>query len=132
MKRPLDNTTLYLRDIPKDLVRNLKAQAALRGMTLTAFVIEILSKAAGEDTLSTLKPIGADMAWYDAHKAALLRRYRGEHVAILNQKVIDHDENFGTLAQRVYAKVGMRPVFMHLCEDPEPVMHFYSPQIIRR
>jgi hypothetical protein len=131
MKKPLDNTTLYLRDIPKDLVRSLKAQAALRGITLTAFVIEILSKAAGEETLAALKPIAADMAWYDAHKAALLRRYRGKNLAILNRRVIDHDQNFEALARRVYAKVGVRPIFMPLCEDPEPVAHFYSPQIIQ-
>lgn len=130
MKKPLDNATLYLRDIPKDLVRNLKAQAALRGTTLTAFVIDILSEAAGEDTLAALKPIEADMAWYDAHKAALLRRYRGKHIAVLNKKVVDQDENFGALAQRVYAQFGVRPIFMPLCEDPEPVMHFYSPQVV--
>lgn len=130
MKRPLDNTTLYLREIPKDLVRSLKAQAALRGMTLTAFAIDILSEAVGEDTLAALKPIEADMAWYDAHKAGLLARYRGEHLAILNKKVIDHDEIFDALARRVYAKVGVRPLFMPLCEDPEPVVHFASPLVI--
>ena len=132
MRASLGNTTLYLRDLPKDLVRNLKAQAALRGMTLTAFAIEVLSAAAGEDTLTALKPIEADMAWYDAHKTKLLRRYRGQHVAIRHKKVIDHDKRFDALARRVFAKIGVRPVFMPLCEDPERIVHFHSPRVIAR
>ncbi|HLW47971.1 MAG TPA: hypothetical protein VKW09_09415 [bacterium] len=132
MNKPLENTTLYLRDLPKELVRNLKAQAALRGLTLTALAMEILSEAAGRESLAALKPIEADMAWYGAHRAELLRRYRGENIAIFDQKLIDHDKDFGAMAQRVYGKIGVRPVFMPLCEDPEPVMYFHSPQIIER
>jgi len=130
MKKPLDNTTLYLRDIPKTLVRDLKARAALRGMTLTDLVIETLSRSAGDDGLAALRPLEADMTWYEAHKPNLLRRYRGEHLAILNKRVIDHDENFDALARRVFATIGVRSIFMPLCVDPEPVFHFHSPQIV--
>lgn len=129
MKKPLGNTTLYLRDVPKALVRDLKAQAALRGMTLTDLVIETLSRSAGDDGLATLRPLEPDMAWYEAHKPALLRRYRGEHLAILNKRVIDHDKNFDALARRVFATVGVRSIFMPLCVDPEPVFRLHSPRI---
>ncbi len=67
MKRSLRNTTLYLRGIPRDIVRRLKAQAALRGMTLNALVTETLSRMAGEDHLEALKPLEPDMSWYEAH-----------------------------------------------------------------
>ncbi len=131
MKKPLDNTTLYLRDFPKELVRSLKAQAAFRGMTLTAFVIDILSRAAGEDTGAALRPLESDMTWYEAHKSRLLRRYRGQHLAILDRRIIDHDRNFNTLARRVFAKVGVRSIFMPLCIDGERVVHVRSPHLVR-
>jgi hypothetical protein len=130
VKKSLANTTLYLRDIPKALVRALKAQAALRGMTLTDVVVETLSRSVGDDGLATLRPLEPDMKWYEAHKSKLLRRYRGEHLAILNKRVLDHDENFDVLARRVFATIGVRSIFMPLCVDPEPVFHFRSPQIV--
>lgn len=131
MKKAIDNTTLYLRQLPKDLVRSLKAQAALRGMTLTDLAIEILSRAAGEDAYAARRPLEADMAWYDAHKPGLVRRYRGQHLAILNRRVIDHDRDFETLARRVFAKVGVRSVFMPLCVEGERVVHLRSPHLVR-
>lgn len=131
MKRSLGNTTLYLRGMPEDTVRRLKAEAALRGTTLTALAAEILSRAAGEDDREGLKPLAADMAWYKAHKRQLLPRYRGQHLAILNRRVIDHDRDFNTLAQRVFAKVGVRPIFMPLCIEGERTVHLRSPHLVK-
>lgn len=134
MNRALRNTTLYLRGVPKDLVRSLKAQAVLKGTTLTAYVVEALSRIAGEngrEELEALKPLEPDMTWYEAHKPRLLRRYRGEHLAILNSRVIDHDKDFDALARRVFAKIGVRSIFMPLCVDPEPVIRIHSPRVVR-
>lgn len=131
MKKPLANTTLYLRDVPKHVVRDLKAQAALQGRTLTAFVTEMLSRMAEEDDHSALRPLEADMRWYDTHKAGLVRRYRGQHLAIVNQRVIDHDRDFDALARRVFAKAGVRPIFMPKCVDGERVVHLRSPHLVR-
>jgi len=38
-------TTINLRKMPEELVRRVKAQAAMRGITMTQFVIESLEKA---------------------------------------------------------------------------------------
>ena len=131
MKKPLDKTTLYLRDLPRELVRSLNAQAALRGMTLTAFVIDILSRAAGQETPSAMRRLESDMTWYEARKPRLLRRYRGQHLAILDRRIIDHDRDFNALAQRVFARVGVRSVFMPLCVDGERVVCLRSPHLVR-
>jgi plasmid stability protein len=128
----LDNTTLYLRDLPKDVVRNLKARAALRGMTLSALAGDILTRAAGDDASAALQPLEADMAWYGRQKPHLLRRYRGRHLAIMNRRVIDHDRDFDALARRVFLKIGVRPIFMPKCVDGERVIHLRSPRLGRR
>jgi len=131
MKRTLRNTTLYLRGIPKDLVRALKAQAALQGTTLTSMVNDILRRAASEQPREAPAPLERDMAWYEAHKSELLRRYRGEHLAILEGRVLDHDQDFSALAGRVFAKVGVRSIFMPWCIEGEPIVHIHSPRLVR-
>ncbi len=131
MKRSLRNTTLYLRGIPADLVRELKAKAALRGVTLTALVTDALRRARRSESDGALKPLEADMAWYKAHKPALLRRYRGEHLAIVNGRVLDHDPDFSALADRVFARIGVRPVFMPECVDGDRIAHLRSPHVVK-
>lgn len=128
MKRPLRNTTLYLRGIPTGLVRELKAEAARRGLTLTALAIAALARALGSDSGDDLKPLEADMAWYEAHRRQLLRRYAGEYLAIAGRRILDHDPDFSALAGRVFAKVGVRPIFMPQCVADDQIVHLRSPR----
>jgi hypothetical protein len=130
-KSPLSNTTLYLRGIPKNLVRDLKARAARQGLTLTALAIATLSRAAKTARPDDLKPLEADMAWYKAHRRQLQQRYPGEYLAILDRRVLDHDPDFGPLAARVFAKVGVRPVFMPQAVESDDTVHLRSPRLTR-
>ncbi len=131
MKRPLRNTTLYLRGIPKNLVRELKARAARQGLTLTALATAALTRAVGTAPQDDLKPLEADMAWYETHRRQLRRRYPGEYLAIVERRVLDHDPDFSALAARVFAEVGIRPVFMPQCVDTDPTVHLRSPRLVR-
>ncbi len=130
-KYPLSNTTLYLRGIPKNLVRELKARAARQGLTLTALVIAALSRAARTARQDDLKPLEADMVWYKTHRRQLQRRYPKEYLAILDRRVLDHDPEFSALAARVFAKVGIRPVFMPQAVDQDETLHLRSPRLTR-
>jgi len=131
MKRSLRNTTLYLRGVPEDLVRALKARAALRGMTLTTLVTDALRRALGEEPGGDLKPLEADMAWYEAHRRQLLRRYSGEYLAIIGGRVLDHDPDFSALADRVFEKAGVRPIFMPQCVKGDHIVHLRSPHVVK-
>ena len=131
VKRPLRNTTLYLRGIPTELVRELKARAARQGLTLTALAIYALTRAVGAEPQDDLKPLETAMAWYEAHKSQLLRRYPGEYLAILDHRVLDHDRDFSALAARVFARVGVRPVFMPQCVADDQTVHLRSPRVVR-
>ncbi len=126
--------TLYLRSVPEGLVREAKAAAARRGVTLNLFVSEALAATLGVDVprkVERPQGLGADMAWYEAQKRNLLRRYRGQYVAIINRRVVDHDREFGRLARRVFKRFGVRPVFMPKCLDEERVVTIPSPRVVR-
>lgn len=136
MAQTPETGTLYLRGIPRKLVREAKAEAARRGMSLTAFAREALARALGteaqaagpaEGTGNGIDTIQSDLAWFDANRARLLRRYRGQYVAIVNRKIVDHDDDFGALARRVFRKHGMRSIAMPQVTPEERVVEIPTP-----
>lgn len=61
------------------------------------------------------------------HWEELVAQYKGKYVAIWNNSVYDSDEDLGALAERVYASLGYRPIFMPYIGDIEQVYEFTSP-----
>jgi hypothetical protein len=123
--------TLYLRGVPRELVREAKAEAARRGMSLTAFAKEALARALGRapaEDVDEIKSIRPDLDWFEANRKRLLRRYRDEYVAIVNRRVVDHDLDFGTLARRVFEKYGPRPIAIPRVTPEVRVIHLRSPR----
>ena len=107
-------TTLYLRGVPRSVVREAKAAAAREGVTLARWVTDRLAGAtAGTPTsASTAEDLRSDLAWYESNKAAFERKYSGEYLAIVDRAVVDHDAAFEALARRVFDKYGPRSVCM--------------------
>lgn len=128
-----DTGTLYLRGVPRQLVREAKAEAARRGMSLTAFAKEALAKALGrgteDDDIGSIRP---DLDWFEANRKRLVRRYRDEYVAVVNKKVVDHDADFGALAQRVFAKYGPHPVAIPKVTAEKRVVSIPTPLRVAR
>jgi len=123
-----NGTTLYLRGLPTDLVREAKAAAARRGITLTGLVTEALGQVLGLERLAgAADDLTRSMRWYERNRGKLLRRYRGEYVAIRGGRVIDHDRDFHVLASRVFARLGPVPVFMPKVTAEARVVHLPSP-----
>lgn len=130
-----DRATLYLRGVPRNLVREAKALAARRGITLTALVVEALAREveprAGPRAGGVPRELRADAAWYEAHRRELLRRYRGQYLAIREGKVIDHDRDFAALARRVFEHLGPHPVYMPKCVPERRIVRAPSPRVAR-
>lgn len=61
------------------------------------------------------------------HLDELKGRFRGKYVAIWNDEVIDSDDDLATLAERVYATIGYRPIFMPYIGDEDQLYEFASP-----
>jgi hypothetical protein len=75
-----------------------------------------------------LSEIALDMEWYERNKPELLERYEGQHLAIVDQRVADHDLDLEALAGRVIDRFGSRSVFMPLCQVEERVIDVRSPR----
>lgn len=61
------------------------------------------------------------------HWDDLVARYKGKYVAIWNSDVYDNDEDLAALADRVYATLGYRPIFMPYIGKQRRVAEFLSP-----
>jgi hypothetical protein len=126
---PSEQTTLYLRGIPREAAKEAKAAAARRGMTLAAFVTEAMTRSIAQPGSATPSDLlEADFAWYEAHREALSRKYEGRYVAIVDRAVVDHDRDFAALAQRVFLKFGMRSVLMPKVTRTEKTLRVRSPR----
>lgn len=123
--------TLFVRNLPVKLVREVKASAARRGKTLTAVVEEALARSLQFDEPAVDDAFARDAAWFATQRAKLMRRYRGEYVAVVDQAVADHDPDFSSLARRVFARFGNRGIYMPRVQAEEPVVHVRSPRLVR-
>ena len=125
-----ERKALFLRGMPVELVREAKAAAARRGETLTTIVAEALTRSlrVDEPPQDRADDLERDMAWYLKHQATLLRRYRGEYVAIVGAAVVDHGSEFSALAGRVFARFGNRNVYMPRVQAAEQVARIRSPR----
>ncbi|MEW6283819.1 MAG: hypothetical protein AB1758_34725 [Candidatus Eremiobacterota bacterium] len=121
--------------MPTSLARRARAAAAMRGITLSQLVSEALTRFLQADDEprcdAAQDSIRADVAWYEANRAALLNAYAGQYLAIVEGCVVDHDPEFGPLARRVFAAHPDRPVFMPRCEASERVVRLRSPRVAR-
>ena len=117
MSVPDDVTTLFLRGVPRHLVREAKAAAARDGVTLAHWVSERLAQATGSNAPRAAGAAGADslrfeMEWFEANQSRLESKHAGQYVAIIDQRVVDHDAAFDALARRVFARFGTRSICM--------------------
>ncbi len=131
---PNSSVTMYLRNVPGRLVREAKSAAARQGTTLTAIVREALERYLTDNRETPpdeLEPLAKDMAWYEANKRKLLRKYAGQYVAIVDGNVVDHDKEFAPMAQRVFQRYGVRAIFMPKVVPGRRVVHLPSPQLAR-
>jgi hypothetical protein len=113
--------------MPRSVVREAKAKAARQGMTLAKVVTDALVRSSDTDE-SADDDLAEAIDWYAQNRARLLRRYRGEYLAILGDRMLDHDEDFAALAERVFRTIGERPVYMPKVGAEEELVRVRSPR----
>ena len=67
--------------------------------------------------------------YFQENKAEILKKYRGVFIAILENSVVDHDNDFSELAKRVYEKFGYQTIYMPFVESGPSVVRIPSPSI---
>jgi hypothetical protein len=65
--------------------------------------------------------------YLEEHWDNLVAQHEGEYVAIWNGEVYDSDKDLAALADRVYANLGYRPIFMPYIGKQRKVAEFLSP-----
>ncbi len=127
-------STVYLRGLPTRLVREAKAAAARRGITLTRYVTEALRRhlsAAGSSSADVPEDLQAGLVYYETHASELADRYRGQYVAVGAAGVVGHDRDFDRLARRVFDARGSRPVLIRRAGAEPQVARLRSPRRVR-
>ncbi|HTV74652.1 MAG TPA: hypothetical protein VME66_13230 [Candidatus Acidoferrales bacterium] len=125
---------LFLRDLPADLVRRAKGEAALRGVSLARFVRGAIEAALKEKPLAgTAVDVPAEIAqaqqWYAAHGEEFAH-LAGEYLAITAAGLLDHDVDLQRLTERVWDKIGYRSIFTPRVGEPA-LARLHSPKHVR-
>lgn len=126
-----EKTVLYLRGVPRKLVREAKAEAARQGRTVASLTCSALASALSGEQAVTPTGLDADRRWYERNRKQLMARYEGQYLAIVRGVVVDHDTDFETLAERVFDKLGPRPLFMPLVSRTPMLPRMRSPRVVR-
>ncbi|MBI4288131.1 MAG: hypothetical protein HY671_06885 [Chloroflexi bacterium] len=71
-------------------------------------------------------------SFFEANRGRLLTQYKGKYVAILDGEVVDADEDFSLLAERVFRREGVRDIFMPRVQEGPEVVNIPSPQFRRQ
>ncbi len=129
-----ETTTLFLRGVPREVVREAKAAAAREGATLGAFVAHALRRrlAAGAAPDADGASLEASERWYGRNAQRLLRRYPGKWLAIIDERLVDSDADWEALSDRVFDRFGVRSFFMPRAEAGERVVKLRSPRVVRQ
>ena len=67
--------------------------------------------------------------YYKENKNELFKKYKGKHIAIINNKVVGSDKDFSKLAQRIYKKYGYQTIYMPFVEEKEEIVEIPSPSV---
>jgi cell division protein FtsZ len=67
--------------------------------------------------------------FFEANIGKLLDEYEGKYIAILNRKVIDADDDFSLLAERVYSRYGYKDIYLPKVERKGTICHIPTPHV---
>jgi hypothetical protein len=84
-----------------------------------------------EDEQDRDNDVERELSWYESNCEQLARQYGDEFVAIIDNRVVDHDAVFEALAERMFAAHGERSIFMPKVRTWGHTAHLRSPRIAR-
>ena len=69
--------------------------------------------------------------YFEANKEGLLRQYEGKFVAILHDEVVDSDEDFEALGERIIKKFGSRDILVRRVTKEPEVIYISTPFLVQ-
>jgi len=68
-------------------------------------------------------------AFFEANTRKLLDKYQGRYIAILSREVVDADDDFSLLAERVYSRYGYKDIYLPKVERKGTILHIPTPHV---
>lgn len=120
--------------IPQKLYRRVRQLARLRNQPVDAVLVDVLDRAllADESYPNNNEDdvVEREMQAFIQMHPLLKEKYLGQHVAIFDGQLIDVDEDYGTLYERIDAQYPEQFVLMAMVEsEPIPTLVFRSPRL---
>lgn len=76
--------------------------------------------------------IRQETEWYQTVHAQLKKEYAGQHIAIYEKQVVDHDQDVVALAQRIRQQYGRIPILItQVYDQPVPEFVIRRPQLVQ-
>ncbi|MEK7439346.1 MAG: DUF5678 domain-containing protein [Chloroflexota bacterium] len=117
---------MALVELRPNLIERLTKEADRRRKSVEELVNEWLEDQLWQDWH---RKISEETNQYQEQHAELLKKYRGQCVAMRDGKVIDHDSDLPTLHRRVRDKYGDEPILMSpVSPIPLPTFKVRSPK----
>lgn len=135
MKKAKETVTHYQTDtttivLGADLIERVRKAAEWQGITLEKAIEEAVLNYVGHHGFEKVKH---ERAAFEAMKPALLKKYRGQYVAVHNGEVVESAPDLRTLRSKVFARFGYTPMLHKLVSDaPDRVVVVRSPRVERR
>ena len=68
--------------------------------------------------------------YYKSNLPDLVAEYEGEHIVIIDDKMVDSAAEFSDLAERVYRQCGYRDIYMPRVQREAGMVQVRSPRIV--
>ncbi len=121
-------TTLVQVPMDRKLVDEMKQLTTIVGMSLEDMMNDMARKYLRE---VRRKKLALEQEHYVSMHNGLKEQYYGQHVAIYNGELVDHDDDLGALVHRVRERFGHAPVLItQVEEDAMPVYTTHSAQVV--
>ena len=115
--------------ISADVLERLQQAAEWKGVTLE----EAADKAVLDYFYQyAYEKVVQEQAVFEEMRTELVKKYRGQYVAVHNGKVVEHAADLGTLTRQVYARYGHTPMLrIQVTEEPQPDIRTHGLRLVR-
>lgn len=121
-------TTLVKVPLDAELAESLQEVAQTQGQSVGDVLADVVRQYLRE---ARRQKISQEHAHFEKMHPELQKTYRGEHVAIHNGQVVDHDENAMLLAKRIRKRYGRVPILIApVDKTPTPVFSVRRPRLV--
>jgi hypothetical protein len=124
------------------------APTAAASVTISADVLEQLQQAAEWKGISleeaadkavldyfyqyAYEKVAQEQAVFEEMRSELVKKYRGQYVAVHNGKVVEHAADLSTLTRKVYARFGHTPMLrIQVTPEPLPNIRTHGLRLVR-